>query len=198
MPLLGTYAVSLLRPIFQIRTVMTTAPAFYILAAWGLTRAPRARLHWLLFAPTLLAMGVSMRNYYFDPAYAKPPWRQAAAYVNQRAQPGDVVIHTSEGSFLPFLCYDHRVEQVLLPEESETARGNAPSQYIVSAVGSPPQMTEEAVRGYARAWLVMGLDHAVEHQWEQKRSLDGRYRLAYEEKIDGIFVFLYILGDAGR
>jgi hypothetical protein len=170
---------------------MTSAPAFYLLVAWGLAQVQRRAIRWGLFAPTLLMMLLSTWNFYFDPSFAKPPWRQAALYVNERVRPGDVVIHTSSGSYLPFLCYEHDVEHVRLPEDAETAQGNAPSQSIVDAIGGAPQGMEDAVRGHDRAWLVVGLDHAVQHQLRQKQRFDDRYVLSGEEMIGAIGVHAY-------
>jgi hypothetical protein len=192
-PLLGTYVVSLVRPIFQIRAVLTTSPAFYLLVGWGITRVRQRKLNLLLFLPTLVMMLVSVLNFYFNPAFAKPPWRQTAYYVREQAKPGDVVLHTSDGSFLPFLSYDHNVEHILLPEDPVAARENAPSQSIVAAVGGLPQPIDEAIQGYERAWLVVGLDHALTHQLEQKQRFDARYRLLGETEIGGIHIFSYAL-----
>lgn len=192
-PLLGIYVVSLVRPIFQIRTVLTASPAFYLLVAWGITHVRQRKLNSLLFLPTLVMMLVSILNFYFNPTFAKPPWRQAAYYVQDQAQPGDVVLHTSDGSFLPFLSYEHNVEHILLPEDPVAARENAPSQSIVSAVGGSPQSIDKAVQGHERAWLVVGLDHAVTRQLEQKQRFDARYHLLEETKIGGIHILAYAL-----
>ena len=192
-PFLGTYLVSLARPIFQIRTVIASSPAFYLLIAWGLAQIERRAIRWGLFAPTLLMMLLSTWNFYFDPSFVKPPWRQAALYVNERVRPGDIVIHTSMGSFLPFLCYEHDVVHVRLPEDPETSRGNAPSQSIIEAIGGAPSEMEDAVRGYDRAWLVVGLDHAVEYQLRQKQRFDDRYILVQEEMIGAVGVYVYAL-----
>jgi len=192
-PLLGTCAISLLRPIYQIRTVITASPAFYLLIAWGLTRVQQKKLNLLLSLPTLTMMIASIFGFYFNPIFAKPLWRQAAHYVHEHTQPGDVVLHTSDGSFLPFLCYDPNVEHVLLPGDPAFVHENIPSQSIVSAVGGPPQPTENAAQGYERAWLVVGLDHAVTYQKQQKQSFDAHYRLLEQTDIGGIYIFTYAL-----
>lgn len=192
-PLIGTYVVSLIRPIFQIRAVLTSSPAFYLLVGWGITRVRQRKLNLLLFLPTLVMMLVSVLNFYFNPAFAKPPWRQTAYYVREQAQPGDVVLHTSDGSFLPFLSYEHNVEHILLPEDPVAARENAPSQSIVSAVGGLPQPINKAVQGHERVWLVVGLDHAIAYQLEQKQHFDVRYRLLEETEIGDIYIFTYAL-----
>jgi uncharacterized membrane protein len=191
-PLLGIFFLSLARPIFQLRTVLVAAPAFYLLVAWGVTRARHQQLHLWLFLPALVLIFMSMFHLYFDPAFAKPNWRGAARYVQERVQAGDVVLHTSPGSFLPFLAYRPTVEHVLLPDPVIVAE-NAPSQQIVAAVSGPYQPADEAVQGHRRAWLVIGLDQSVEYQAQQKAALDERYVLLEEAQIEGVYIFTYVL-----
>ena len=138
-------------------------------------------------------MLLSLFNFYFNPAFAKPAWRDAAQYVQAHTQPGDVVLHTSTGSFLPFLAYEHNVEHIRLPDDPELVAQNAPSQPIMIAVGGTPRSIDEAVQGYKRIWLVVGLDHSVEYQVAQKAQFDARYDLLNETKIGGIHVFSYTL-----
>jgi hypothetical protein len=133
-----------------------------------------------------------MFNFYFDPTFAKPAWRQAAHYVHQHTQPGDIVLHTSDGSFLTFLVYEHDVQHALLPVDPELAHQNAPSQSIVTAVGGLPQPIDEVVvQGHKRAWLVVGLDQVIEYQIAQKEQFDARFQLLAETRIDGIYIFTY-------
>jgi uncharacterized membrane protein len=194
-PLLGTYLVSLVRPLFQLRTVLTASLPVYLLLAWGITRVPRPRLNQGLFAPTLLIMMIALFNFYFDPAYAKPPWREAAAYVREHAQAGDVALHTSDGSYLPFLVYDPTIPHVLLPGDPKIAQINAPSQAIVTAVTAPKRDVSEAVQGYRQAWLVLGLDQAIDYQLAQKDYFDQHYRLVAETQVGGIYLLRYALDD---
>lgn len=194
-PLVGTFLISLIQPIFQLRAVITAAPAFYLLVAWGIMRARQRQLNLLLFLPTLALMLFSLFNFYFNSAFEKPAWRAAAAYVDTHTQPGDVVLHTSDGSFLPFLSYEHKVQHILLPVDPDEAGKNAPSQPIVAAVGGPPQSLEAGVQGHDRAWLVVGLDHSVDYQVKQKQRFDARYHLLAENQIDGIYIFTYALNE---
>ena len=192
-PLLGTYLISLIRPIFELRTVMTAAPAFYLMIAWAVTRARHRYINALFFVPTAAVMVVSIFNFYFNPAFAKPAWRQAAFYVQSQVRPGDIVLHTSPGSFMPFLAYPHSVDHVLLPGDPELVRDNAPSQSIGIAVGGEPQPLEQATKGYERAWLVVGLDQAVEYQQQQLAEIEARFELLSENKTGNIFIFSYAL-----
>ncbi|MCB0208393.1 MAG: glycosyltransferase family 39 protein [Anaerolineae bacterium] len=194
-PLVGTFLISLIQPIFQLRTVLTASPAFYILVAWGTMRSPQRRVNGFLFLPTVALMLFSLFNFYFNPAFEKPAWRAAATYVNTHTQPGDVVLHTSDSSFLPFLAYPHQVPHILLPLDPDEASKNAPSQSIISAVGGTPQPLETSVQGYNRAWLVMGIEHSADYQVKQKRLFDSRYHVLDENKIDGIYIFTYALDE---
>lgn len=194
-PLLGTYLVSLVRPLFQLRTVLTASLPVYLLIGWGIIRVPRPRLNQGLFAPTLLIMMISLFNFYFDSAYAKPPWREAAAYVRDRTQAGDVALHASEGSYLPFQVYDPTILHVLLPGAPEMAQANAPSQAIVTAVTAPKQDVAEASRGHRQVWLVLGLDQAIDYQLAQKDYFDRHYRLMDETQVGGIYILRYALDE---
>lgn len=194
-PLLGTYLVSLVRPIFQLRTVLTASLPVYLLVGWGLIRVPHPRLNQGLFAPTMMVMLLALFNFYFDPAYSKPPWREAAAYVRDHAQAGDVALHASDGSYLPFLVYDPTTPQVLLPGDPEIARTNAPSQAIVTAVTVPRQEVTAAVQEYRRAWLVLGMDQAIDYQLSQKDYFDQHYHLVDEIRVGGIYILRYALDE---
>ncbi|MCB9109063.1 MAG: glycosyltransferase family 39 protein [Anaerolineales bacterium] len=196
-PLLGTYLVSLIRPIFQLRTVITAAPPFYLMVAWGVASARQRRLNMLLFLPALAMMLISIFNFYFNPAFAKPAWRQAAFYVQTQVRPGDIVLHTSPGSLMPFLAYPHSVRHVLLPGDPELVQENAPSQSIGVAVGGEPQPIEQAVQGYDRAWLVVGLDQAIDYQQQQLAEIEARYRLLEENRINGIYIGTFALDETG-
>jgi 4-amino-4-deoxy-L-arabinose transferase-like glycosyltransferase len=193
MPMIGVYLLTPIRPIFQIRTVMTSAPAFYLLVAWGLTRAKRTKLHWALFAPTALTMLVAAWGFYANPIYAKPNWREPARYVDERARPGDVVMHTSVGSFLPTMCYDHSVEHVLLQPEASTIAQDTTSWPTIWALTSRARSMDDSVAGYDRGWLIVGLDRAVEQQLAQKERFDEQYELLQEAEIAQVHVYLYAL-----
>lgn len=190
-PLVGLYLISLVRPIFQLRAVMVASLPLYLLISWGVTHAARKRFNQWLLLPTLVVMGLSLYNFYFDPAYAKPPWREAAAYVREHAQPDDIAIHTSEGSYLPFLVYNSHIEQVRLqePEAPDSSR----SQTIISAAASAGQSIEAATRGQQRAWLILGLDRAIDFQLAQKDYFNHSYTLLREMEIEGIYISEYSL-----
>lgn len=190
-PLLGLFLISLTWvPLFQLRTVIIAAPAFYLLVAWTISRTPYRKFNLLLFLPLLGMMLLASFNFYFNPAFAKPPWREAAYYVESRVQPGDVVLHTSPGSFLPFLAYRPSVAHYLLPDPV-IVQENAPSQAIVTAVAGPSRILEEVATGPHRIWLVVGLDQSLAYQQAQKQRLEARYHRLAEKQLTGIYISIY-------
>lgn len=90
-PLILAWAVNPIMPFFYPRYLLLIAPAFYVLAAWGVTALCR------LWRPVAVAGGVvllvassySLHGYYTGDAYLKGRYGQMMAYIQANAQPGD-------------------------------------------------------------------------------------------------------------
>ena len=136
-------------------------------------------------------MVVGEMTYQLDPTYTKYPLRTVATFLDNSVDPQDIVLHTSDGSFLPDRYYAPQMAQTLLPDAVDEVRSNAPSQSIVWALGGKPQPLEEAVRGHQRVWLVVMLDHAVEHQRALRDQLAARALQSGRWDIGGIQVYLF-------
>jgi len=190
-PMGSSFLISLLWPVFLARTFIISALALLILLAWGLMRTPRT-LAALLIASGLALVSLSLYNFYANPAYAKPPMREAAEYLQAHFQAGDTVIHTSDSSYLTFAYYAPELERHFLvgdPDyENDTTRARTGR-----IAGIRPESLEEIVSGKDRLWLVVTLDHNVEYQQELKRHFDLRYPLLSEADVGGIKVLLYDL-----
>lgn len=102
----------------QVGYLLTVAMSILAVIDWlpGLlarvARRPSPLFNWgarLLAALLLLALaGISgwvLRQYYFDPAYARPDWRAVARMVEQFGQPGDAVIITGDDGDKAFNLY---------------------------------------------------------------------------------------------
>ena len=97
-PPLALWLLSLARPAFTEQYLISSLPVMLILAAWGvsvLACVGRAGV-WLIriaFAVWLIAVLLALRNYFFNPDYAKSPnWRGVVAYLEQTARPEEVVV----------------------------------------------------------------------------------------------------------
>jgi uncharacterized membrane protein len=107
-PVISVIILSLNRPFFKERFFIQALPAFEVLLAVGfltlwklpgiISNAPRTsyalRFISLLLLATLLLFNLhALNNYFTNPIYAKaPPWRLYHNYVNENAQPGDLML----------------------------------------------------------------------------------------------------------
>lgn len=93
-PLFLTWAVNPIMPFFYARYLLLIAPAFYLLAAWGVSAWGRLWPPLSLGGTALLLAGSAwgLHGYYTDDAYLKGRYGQMMAYVQAHAQPGDALI----------------------------------------------------------------------------------------------------------
>jgi mannosyltransferase len=94
LPLLLAWLANPVMPFFYARYLLLIAPAFYLLAAWGIVAwAHLWRPLGVTFTAILLVGSVyGLLGYYTDDAYVKGRYGQMMAYINANAQPGDALI----------------------------------------------------------------------------------------------------------
>jgi mannosyltransferase len=106
-PILLSFAVSFISPIFYPRYLIVTVPAVVLIAATGLVRLPR---RWLAVALGLLVIGLSVGavvDWYDAPAQADN--RAVASYIVGHTQPGDGYITFPTYAAIPLLYYVDRI-----------------------------------------------------------------------------------------
>lgn len=90
-PILVPFVISItVRPIFQLRYIIVAAPAFLIVLARGIRSLSSHPVRYGLVVVLLVGMLVPLPGYYAEPH--KDQWDDAAAYVSDNAEPGDVVL----------------------------------------------------------------------------------------------------------
>jgi hypothetical protein len=178
------------RPLFRDRYLNVIAPGYYLVFALGLVALARVRRGLILAGIAalvlLLPAGLSLANYYFDPAYAKSAdWRGLAAYLEAHAEPEDVIVENYPD---PTLAYYYRgpAERVVLPHRR-----------AVDQVGALPvnrkatgRTLQQLLAGHRRLWLI-----PYRSEWDPegyvKDWLDRRARQIQEEQIDVFRVVAY-------
>ncbi len=125
------YIVSLSRPAYNPKLLLLATPAFLILVARGLTQiaignsqwttrssplAPRALLFGIVSLAILIFSLLSLRNYYFDPTYARDDYRAILHFIDSNARPGDGILVDAPGQ-IDVVRYYQRGDQpfFLLP-----------------------------------------------------------------------------------
>ncbi len=176
-----------LRPFFlPERTLAAAAPLLSILLSWALTRR-QSPLPYLVGA-TMLVMVVGSFMYLFDNPQ-KPPYREAIQFVAQNHKDGDVILHTSDGSYLPALRYVTLPNHVVLTGDPDPRKPLS----VYEAFGGNVWDRETAVTADSRLWLIVALEHSVEWQQEQAQYFTDTYPLIEEQDFSGIKLYLYEL-----
>lgn len=98
-PVLLLFAITTVKPVYLgLQHILMVSPAFYLLVAAGLEGVRAANLSSPRWRRVLPAAGMAVllagmlyadRNFYADPAFGKDDHRALAAYVRERAAPGD-------------------------------------------------------------------------------------------------------------
>ena len=189
-PLSVSYLVTLWRPIYLERTLIPSSFALYLFLGWGVARL-RPRAVPIALGLLLAALcGISLGRWYSDDTVGKPPLRLAASYVSDHARSGDAIVHTSDGSYLPFRSYLER-EQSLLRGDPEQEAGTARSQSTYVALGFQAHSFEDTARGHDRTWLIVTPDHSIEWQVRAWEEVAGRYPLLESVNIQGVWMGIY-------
>lgn len=186
LPLVIVLAISQVRPIFLERTLIICTPFLVLLLAWTLTASRRRSPVPYLSGILSVLLVISLYRFYFDPSAQKPPLRLAAAQINMALEPNDMVVHTSVGSFMPFLFYQPPAEHYLLWGDPDARKSAKTFELFGGRI-----ITRDNIAGHGRLWLVVELDHSIDYQRDQVSWFDERFSLIDEMEIGGIFVRLY-------
>jgi len=175
LPFLGIWLISTRQPIFTNRYLIWAAPAFYLLSAAGATALARRGRGWMLVAGGLLALvfvGDGRALQYQATRPLKPDFRAAAAYLEERYQPGDLIIfHLSyvQSNFDYYYTGDYHGWGAPAPAggmpggDLDSAMHTNTSGYrVVWLVLSEPAMWDP--QGLVKAWLD---EHALAPPGEQ-------------------------------
>jgi len=98
-----------------------------------------------------------------------------------------VVLHTGDGSYIPFLIYPH-------PEPHFLLRGDPlprKKEIVYSAWDGALLDAAQLPGPYRRLWLVVALDHSLGFQRKTKSYFDQTYPLLAQTSFGGIGVLLY-------
>lgn len=178
-------AVYLIRPFFLPERTMAAASPFLVLwLAWGTTRRG-SPLPYLVYAAMLtMAVGTIL---YLAGGGIKPPYRTVMSFLKGQWEPGDAVLHTSDGSYLPGLRYVDLDQHGLLAGDPDPRK---PVE-VYNALGGQVWTRAEAEAVGERLWLVVALEHSYEWQQEQAAYFSDKYLQLESHDFDGIGLFLY-------
>jgi mannosyltransferase len=182
-PLVLAYAVGMVRPLFLARTLIMVTPFLTLLTAAGLVAL--ARWRWpvaaLALAWLLAWNGLALQNLYR--VAPKEPWDEAARYVAERSQPGEIVIFHSAPGEWPFAYYLRQyavpLELTGVPRDIDTSEGALEQDVDDAAL----ERLDAVLASGRPVWLVLSHneyidpDHRVVEHLDARRSLADRHEL---------------------
>jgi mannosyltransferase len=160
-PLLLAWAVNPIMPFFYARYLLLIAPAYYLLAAWGIAAWGRM---WRPVVTVALLAGCcfSLLGYYTDDAHLKGRYGQMMAYVEANARPDDALILANQlqrpifeyyqpqgldAFFFP--RYEYPLEDPRTARDLEAIAAGHPRLWLVR-FGNPAEYDPD---GYLSRWL---------------------------------------------
>ncbi len=167
------------------RTMAAAAPFILILLAWGAIRK-QSILSYLVGA-TAVTMFIGTIITLTTNDLIKPPYRDMIQFVDQQHHQGDIIIHTSDGSYLPSLSYVDLPNHVLLAGDPDMRK---PIR-VYEAFGGEVWEREEIPIITNQLWLIVALEHSLEWQQEQADYFHEQYLLLETYDFNGIGVYLY-------
>lgn len=189
------YAVSRWRPVFIERSLIWPHPAFLLLLGAGCVALRPRVLAPLALAGLLAVQSLSLARYYDEPR--KEPWDRAAAYVDARLEPHDLVVFHPADAEMGFRYYfRHALDEV--PMLGVVARGPAWRRRVDEIDVVTLDELRRVLPRYDRIWLVRR--HArVPGGNEVEAALTGAAREVTSKRILNLEIVLFVeRGDARR
>ncbi|MCP5100541.1 MAG: hypothetical protein GY943_33750 [Chloroflexi bacterium] len=162
---LGLMAGSLIKPLYQgVRHIMVSSPAYLLLISWGILslftyfqkrwQSAHKRTDYRLLITGLLALlatavpltgaTIAINNQYNNPRYAKNAFREAIAFIEQRAGENDIIVYHNA---ILLALHDHYQQR---PDVDVTA---APIYPTLAKVSAPDQL-QNLSQTYDRIWFI--------------------------------------------
>ncbi len=155
-PVLLTFIVSQIRPVYIVRALLPSALMYYTLIAGVLFagRTPRP-VKWGLWLPSAVIVAASLVNHYSYAQFPRSPFNEAAAYLRTHYAPADVIVHSNKLTFLPTHYYDRSLPQTFIADEPGSPADTLayPTQQALDLFATPD--IETATQGHERVWFVV-------------------------------------------
>lgn len=197
-PVLLTFFVSQIRPVYIVRALLPSALTYYTLAVGVLVvgSVPKP-VKWGLVLPSAAIVAVSLVHHYSYAQFPRPPFDEAVAYLRENHQSGDAIVHDNKLTFFPCHYYDRDLPQAFMadPPGSGSDTLALPTQEALGLLAS--QTMEEATAGSQRVWFVIFQRAFAEYeglgypQPPHKAWLEERYHLVETMTFNDLNVYLY-------
>jgi uncharacterized membrane protein len=197
-PIVLTFLLSQIRPVYIVRALLPSALTYYTLVSGVLVVgfAPKP-VKWGLLLPSAVIVAMSLLNHYSYAQFPRPPFEEAVAYLRENHQPGDAIVHDNKLTFFPCHYYDRELSQAFMadPRDAGSDTLALPTQEVLGLVAS--QNMEEATAGSRRVWFVifqrafLEYEELGHHEPPYKAWLEERYHLVETVAFNDLHIYLY-------
>jgi hypothetical protein len=197
-PILLTFLISQVRPVYIVRALLPSALTYYTLVAGVLVvgSAPKP-VKWGLLLPSAAIAAASLVNHYSYAQFPRPPFDEAATYLRAHYQPADVIVHSNKLTFLPTHYYDRSLPQAFIADEPGSPADTLayPTQQALGLFATPDIAT--ATRGHERVWFVIFPRAIAEYRaggypdHPDRLWLESRYRQVERMSFNDLDVYHY-------
>lgn len=171
-------------PIFLLKYTIAASPAFLILVARGITSLRPLPVRAILVVTFLILALADMRDYYS--AVKKDLWRDAVAFFNQKAQPGDLVLFTEAAAHMPFDYYARRTD---IAEKPFPEYNQQLGRYEELRDDNIAELLNREIGGHDRVWIVLSHQNEWSHMAPDKMS---EWYVTSEHRIyPGVEIYLF-------
>jgi mannosyltransferase len=161
-PFILSLLISLIfQPIYTPKYLILISPAFYLLVSKGLTKA-NLKIRYVLLLILLIDSAMISYSYYTHPN--KEQWREAAIYIQEREDAGDLIIINAPWLELNFKHYYN-------------------GSNIIRGVQTIDQLHEALLTTeHNKLWLILSHDIIADPDGQVKKRLDNIYQLNWEKE----------------
>lgn len=192
------FIVSQWQPVYIERAFLPSGVMFWLWIAWALiaTQLPRLlQIFSLALLTAGIALGLAVHLTYTGFPYG--PYAALDASLENRLQPGDVILHSNKISLLPAVYFDRTLNQEYLGDPPGSGADTlAPATQAVLGLPESASLTI-ATSGAVRVWFIIfqkeldesadaGLDKHPYLTW-----LDGKFKLENEEIWGSLRLYVY-------
>jgi mannosyltransferase len=154
----------IMRPVFVPRAFIFSSLAFYGIAGALVVKNWPKGPGVLIGGGFILAACIALPYQYNFAEFPRSPFDQASAYLTQKIQPGDMVVHDNKLSYFPFLYFERSLPQAFLADAPLTANDTlaVPSQQAMQIF--PAGDIQSAVGSHAQVYFVVFRQAILEYQ----------------------------------
>jgi mannosyltransferase len=187
LPVLIMFGVSIFwTPLTLPRLMIIAVPGLYLLLAWGAS-VPREQVVNAILVILLMGMGLlADYNWLFNPAYSKPPAREAALFLQAQASPDETIVYTNDSGFRLFWRYSPQLTHRLFLEDNDNPQVRPD---VIRLMGGDIITFADPLS--ETFWLVLHQDFEAEEQEALFHRFDERYTRLAGYEIGGIRLYHY-------